>query len=105
MPVAEADMYEAIEAWQHAHGSRFGESTSGIERFEKFLIHLGYGSANVRFVEDEPIKAFLIDNPGVFEKIFEFIAENASGEQVSNLLSNGEVEIDGEGEEDEGDDE
>ena len=86
------DASEVIDRWQNAHGHRFGESVNGIERFEKFLIHLGYGSENPRFIEDEPIKGFLIDNPGVFEKIFEWIAENATQEQVDNLVMNGELE-------------
>lgn len=81
-----------IQNWQNKHGYHFGESLSGIQNFEKFLIHLGYGSEDPRYIEDEPIKAFLIDNSGVFEKIIEFIEENLTEEQKQNLIDNGNLD-------------
>lgn len=75
-----------VERWQHLTKKNHTEGSTGVKDLTALCDAMGYGDHHGLF-ESNPLIAFLCDNPGVIEKIQEFIAEEMTDEWRENLYS------------------
>lgn len=70
------DLEEVIHDYLDRNNIHSFEGERGVRRFEQFIKVLGY----------DTIEAFLIDNPGVYDVIIDWIADHGDNEWRDNLL-------------------